>query len=207
MVLTCPGLIGVNGMNSSAVAVCCNTLLQLKPSRTGVPCLFVVRGVLRQQSLAIAEAWLWQIPHAVGQNYTLGDPTAARAFECSADAKVPFSPSPDADFTYHTNHPYVSTDWHPDYVTRCEQKGEELARGLPDFTCWRTRALETRLGPGTPIGLDTLKHALASRDHAEGPICGDWTYGTTIFVLTERPQLHLAPGRPDQVAFQMFGFE
>lgn len=156
LVLTCPGLIGVNGMNSASVAVACNTLLQLRPSRRGVPCLFVVRGVLEQGDLEQAEAWLKRIPHAVGQNYTIGDPTGARAFECSAGDKVGFRPRR------------------------------------------RIEALEARFPPGQPIDPQAIRAALASRDHETYTICGDWTYGCTLFLL--------APGRPDRFAFQSFGF-
>ena len=205
MVFTCPGLIGVNGMNSAAVAVCCNTLLQLRPSREGVPCLFVVRGVLERKNLAEAEAWLKRIPHAVGQNYTLGDPTGARAFECSAGAKVRFQPDPEGDFTYHTNHPLVNKDWHPDYAARCKQRGKTPEEGLS--TCWRFETLKRRVKRGEPITPDTIKASLASRDDSRGRIAGSWTYGCTLFVLTDPPQLHLAPGRPDRYAFQQFRFE
>lgn len=205
LALSCPGLIGVNGMNSASVAVACNTLLQLAPSRTGIPCLFVVRGVLRAENLAAAEAWLKRAPHAVGQNYTLGDPTGARAFECSAGAKVRFQPEPEGDFTYHTNHPLVNTDWHPDYLARCKDRDVEPAEGLR--TCWRFQALTERVRAGKPLTPDTLRAALASRDDARGPICGDWTYGCTLFLLHEgAPRLQLSPGRPDRVAAQTFGF-
>lgn len=205
LVLTCPGLIGVNGMNSEAVAVACNTLLQLRPSRTGVPCLFVVRGVLEQDSLEHAEAWLKEIPHAVGQNYTLGDPTGARAFECSAGAKVRFQPDPKADFTYHTNHPLVNTDWHPDYIAQCEARDVEPEAGLS--VCLRFASLEQRFQLDQPMTPATILAALASRDHDAGPICGDWTYGCTLFLLKEgAPQLQLSPGRPDQFQTQSFGF-
>lgn len=205
LVLTCPGLIGVNGMNSAAVAIACNTLLQLRPSRTGVPCLFVVRGVLERASLEEAEAWLKRIPHAVGQNYTIGDPTGARAFECSAGAKERFLPVPDGDFTYHTNHPLVNTDWHPDYLARCEARGVEPKAGLR--TCLRFESLQERFLGGKPITPGTIRAALASRDHEEDAICGDWTYGCTLFLLRKgAPELRLAPGRPDRFAFQSFTF-
>jgi len=205
LVLSCPGLIGVNGMNSDAVAVACNTLLQLQPSRTGVPCLFVVRGVLERPTLKEAEAWLKRIPHAVGQNYTLGDPTGARAFECSAGAKVRFQPEPDGDYTYHTNHPLVNTDWHPDYLARCQSRQVKPEEGLRE--CWRFETLEDRFRSGQPITVETIRAALASREHERGPICGDWNYGCTIFLLREgRPELQLAPGRPDRFGFQSFGF-
>ena len=205
LVLTCPGLIGVNGMNSASVAVACNTLLQLRPSRAGVPCLFVVRGVLERKNLEEAEAWLKRIPHAVGQNYTLGDPSGVRAFECSAGAKVRFRPAPEADFTYHTNHPLVNTDWHPDYLARCEAREVEPETGL--YTCWRFEALKNRVHAGEPITPTTIRAALASRDHENGPICGDWTYSCTVFVLNDgAPILELTPGRPDRFALQRFGF-
>ncbi len=204
MVLTAPGLIGVNGMNSKSVAIACNTLLQLAPSTKGVPCLFVVRGALERSTLEEAEAWLKQIPHAVGQNYTLGDPSGARAFECSANAKHRFSPEPDGDFTYHTNHPLVSTDWHPDYLARCERRKRSPKKGLR--TCYRIKALEERIVAEKPITREVIVDALASRDHSKGPIAGRWTYACTVFELSSKPILHMAPGRADRYAFQKFGF-
>jgi hypothetical protein len=203
MVFTCPGLIGVNGMNSASVAIACNTLLQLAPSPEGVPCLFVVRGVLERASLAEAEAWLKAIPHAVGQNYTIGDPTGARAFECSAGDKVRFQPG--GDFTYHTNHPLVNRDWHPDYLEACDAKGTTPENGLR--RCRRFESLEARFPEGREIDVPTIRDALASRDDWLGPICGDWNYGCTVFLLEEgSPELQLAPGRPDRYGFQSFGF-
>lgn len=203
LLLTCPGLIGVNGMNSKSVAIACNTLLQLAPSREGLPCLFVVRGALRHESLEAAEAWLREIPHAVGQNYTLGDPDGVRAFECSSGSKEMFAPFAGADFTYHTNHPLVNADWHPDYVVRCDERSVAPKDGLRK--CWRIQALEERFGPDAEITPKSIRAALASRDHARGPICGDWTYGCTLFLLApDDPRMELSPGRPDRVAFQVF---
>lgn len=205
LVLTCPGLIGINGMNSASVAVACNTLLQLRPSREGVPVLFLVRGVLEHESLADAEAWLKRVPHAAGQNYTIGDPTGARALECSAGARVRFQPDPEGDFTYHTNHPLVNTDWHPDYLARCAARNVTPELGLP--ACRRIEALAARVRDDAPITVATIRAALASRDDPRGPICGDWTYGCTVFLLHEgAPVLELSPGRPDRVAVQSFGF-
>ena len=205
MVLTCPGLIGVNGMNSSGVAVCCNTLLQLKPSLKGIPCLFVVRGVLENENLNEAESWLKKIPHAVGQNYTLGDRNESRAFECSAVSKKRFRPTSDADFTYHTNHPLVNTDWHPDYAAACQQKKCKPEEGLN--VCHRFETLQQRIQPGKLITEKTIIDALASRDNEKGPICGPWNYACTVFVLSEIPELHIMPGRADRYRMQTFRFE
>ena len=205
MVLTCPGLIGVNGMNSSGVAVCCNTLLQLKPSLQGIPCLFVVRGVLENKNLNEAESWLKKIPHAVGQNYTLGDRDESRAFECCSVSKKRFRPTSDADFTYHTNHPLVNTDWHPDYVAACETKNCKPEEGL--YVCHRFATLQQRIQAGKPITEQTIIDALASRDHEKGPICGPWNYACTVFVLGKEPELHIIPGRADRYRMQTFRFE
>ena len=192
-------------MNSSGVAVCCNTLLQLKPSLTGVPCLFVVRGVLENENLNEAESWLKKIPHAVGQNYTLGDRNESRAFECSAVIKKRFRPTSDADFTYHTNHPLVNTDWHPDYAAACQQKKCKPEEGLN--VCHRFETLQQRIQPGKLITEKTIIDALASRDNEKGPICGPWNYACTVFVLSEIPELHIMPGRADRYRMQTFRFE
>src|SRR5262249_55706534 len=73
-VLTCPGLIALNGMNSRSVGVCVNTLLQLRPRRSGLPVAFVVRGLLERKTVEEAIAFLGDIEHASGQNYIVGGP-------------------------------------------------------------------------------------------------------------------------------------
>jgi predicted choloylglycine hydrolase len=205
MVLTCPGLIGVNGLNSDGVAVCCNTLLQLQPSLEGVPCLFVVRGVLENRELKTAESWLKKIPHAVGQNYTLGDQNEAHAFECCAISKKRFRPVDNADYTYHTNHPLVNTDWHPEYLARCKEKKCSPAQGLS--VCHRFKTLQQRINMDNPITEKSIIESLASRDSDIGPICGEWNYACTLFILGENPEMHISPGRADSFRMQVFGFQ
>ena len=56
--LTHAGLIGLNGLNSAAIGVCCNTLKQLANCRDGLPVACVVRGVLRQETAAAAVDFL-----------------------------------------------------------------------------------------------------------------------------------------------------
>ena len=145
------------------------------------------------------------LPHAVGQNYTIGDPTGARAFECSADSKHRFLPEPEGDFTYHTNHPLVNTDWHPDYLETCAAQNVDPEVGSRPRR--RFEALQTRFPLGQAIDEMSIRAALASRDDERYTICGDWNYGCTIFLLREgEPELRLAPGRPDRFEFQSFGF-
>ena len=55
-----------------------------------------LRTIVQQvPDLAAAESWLRGIPHAVGQNYTLGDPAGAKALECSAGKVVRFEVPPE----------------------------------------------------------------------------------------------------------------
>src|SRR5262249_2509735 len=49
-VFTCPGLVAMNGMNSRSVGVCVNTLISLRPRRSGLPVAFIVRGLLERKT-------------------------------------------------------------------------------------------------------------------------------------------------------------
>ena len=53
------------------------------------------------------------------------------------------------------------------------------------------------------IDLDILQRLF--RNRASGINNGD-TYGCTIMVLGEKPELHISPGRPDEAPFQVLGF-
>ncbi len=75
LVVTIPGLVGANGLNSRRVGVTVNTILQLRASRTGLPVAFVVRGILACESHAAALEFVRTIEHASGQNYIVGGPT------------------------------------------------------------------------------------------------------------------------------------
>jgi isopenicillin-N N-acyltransferase like protein len=63
------GFIGLTGLNSRPVGICCNTLSQLNYAPDGLPVAFIVRGVLEQPDLDAAEKFLRSIRHASGQNY------------------------------------------------------------------------------------------------------------------------------------------
>ena len=71
-ILTFPGLIATNGMNSKGVGITTNTLKQLAHSRDGLSVAFVVRGVLERQTFDEAQMFLKSVHHASGQNYTVG---------------------------------------------------------------------------------------------------------------------------------------
>jgi isopenicillin-N N-acyltransferase-like protein len=103
MVATLAGTLGMSGINSHGLSICCNTLLQLPPTRQGLPCLFVIRGVLERPSLGDAENFLREIRHASGLHYLIADPHAWCGFECDAAGvrRVPGG----TNWYGHTNHP------------------------------------------------------------------------------------------------------
>lgn len=105
---TLAGTLGMSGINSHGLSICCNTLLQLPPTRRGLPCLFVIRGVLECRDLAAAEEFLRRVTHASGLHYLLADPQGWLGVECDATGvrRVPSDPA-----CYgHTNHPKTAPE-------------------------------------------------------------------------------------------------
>ncbi len=207
VVLSHAGLIGWNGMNNKGVGVCCNTLSQLAYCRDGLPVNCIVRGVLQQSTEADAVKFVQEIKHASGQNYIIGGLAGVSCLECSAGKVSPFKPDKKRGLVWHTNHPLVNDD------LAAKQK-EKKKPEKPDNSAVRLRALETRLGTEAPaLGLDLAKTTLTSRDSAEFPVCrplkakkDNFTFACTIMVLSEKPELHIAPGPPDMTPFQKFAF-
>ena len=101
---TYPGCLATMGMNSNGVIVIVNAL-DLNINLTGMPVDFVTRGALHQPTAQDAISFIREIPHAVGQNYTVLDGTDL--FMVEADASevkdVPLHPEVSA----HTNHAFT----------------------------------------------------------------------------------------------------
>ena len=207
-VLTAPGLIGFNGMNSQGVGVTTNTLTQLANARQGLPVAFVVRGVLERASFKDAQSFLLSVRHASGQNYTLGGGGRVACFEASANKVVQIDPPNAGSFLYHTNHPVANRDYSAFGALA-------MAHADPaDNSHTRYDALRKRLSadPGKGI-LDTVQATLRSRDSELHPICRRhrdsqqvFTYASTIMVLDTKPYLIAAPGPPDQYEYSVFRF-
>jgi isopenicillin-N N-acyltransferase like protein len=204
LVLTVPGAIGVNGLNSSAVAITCNTLLKLEYSKDGLPVSFIVRGVLQQKSLKEAIDFLHNIKHASGQNYIIGGPERTHSFECSANKVSEFIVYQDAQLTYHTNHPLANDDFNHRYLANLKKQNKTPKED--PFYCLRFEALEKRLKNHARVDVDLIKATLSSRDHEKNPVSNKYTYASTIMILSVKPELHIAPGRPHQTAFKIFRF-
>lgn len=196
-VVTVPGLVGANGLNSRSVAVCVNTLLQLKPSREGLPVAFVVRGILSKKTHAEALAFVRTIEHASGQNYIVAGLEEAPSLECSQKVVSRYVPFEDARLTFHTNHPLVNSNFRSGYVKRLEEKGP--------YHCDRFVALAERLKGDSKVDADAVKKALGIRNPGV-PVNNSSTYVCTVMVMKRAPELHISAGRPDEVPFEILKF-
>lgn len=208
-VVTLPGLVGANGMNSSRVGVCVNTLLQLRPSDDGLPVAFVVRGVLARKDWHKARAFLYDVRHASGQNYTIGGPDVAHAFECSARRVTPFRPFGRATHTWHTNHPLVNTEWSEPFAKRAKQAGKdpkEMLRACPRFELLEARLGKEAVKNGKEVDLDWVLAALRSKD-SRVPICNSHTFACTIMLLGPKPELRISAGGADRNELRVFRFD
>lgn len=213
-VLTYPGFVGMNGLNTSAVGVCVNALLQLDQCLDGLPVAFVVRGILAQDGYRQALEFVREIRHASGQCYTIGGPKEIAAIECSAHEKARFEPPSLAGRVCHTNHPLASKDQkiYGEILKRLSQEGaERRGKGNSEI---RFSALERRLKEKERVTKETLKAALGSHDDPHNPVCrhrpkqgeGGFTFACTVMELSDSPTLYMAPGPACMTAFESFVF-
>ncbi|MFZ2052934.1 MAG: C45 family autoproteolytic acyltransferase/hydrolase [Candidatus Aminicenantales bacterium] len=203
LVFTIPGLVAANGLNDRSVAVCVNAVTQLAYSAKGLPVAFTIRGILRQKSYEDAVLFLEKIVPAAPQNYVIGGPDKAASFERSAKRMAEFVPFAGAEFTYHTNHPLVNDDFNLRFTEGLRKRGMSLDEYKA--RCPRFKFLgRTFKGNAAALDLAVLKRVYSDRD---SKINNPGTYGCTIMLLGQRPELHIAPGRPDDVPFEVLGFE
>ena len=101
---TYPGSLATMGMNSNGVIVVVNAL-DLATNMTGMPVDFVTRGALHQPTAADAIAYIREIPHAVGQNYTVLDSKDLFMVEAAADNVIDVPTHPEV--SGHTNHAFT----------------------------------------------------------------------------------------------------
>jgi isopenicillin-N N-acyltransferase-like protein len=213
LVLSCPGVIALNGLNSKAIGVCVNTLLQLDQRIDGLPVAFVIRGILSHDGFEKALEFVKSVPHASGQCYTIGGSDEVACFECSAHEAVRFYPCAGATRLFHTNHPLVNDDTniYREFLKKLPPGG---GREGPSNAEIRYQCLESRLGdPEKAITIDSVKEALGSKDDPLNPVCrdrrpggGGFTYACTIIELSKSPVLHIASGPPCSTGFTKFGF-
>ncbi|NQT24861.1 hypothetical protein HQ585_05880 [candidate division KSB1 bacterium] len=190
-VLTAPGLLALNGMNSKGIGITANGLSGLNPDLKGLPVAFVIRTTLEQTSIKDAVSFIKSVNHAKAQNYIVGGPEEAVSLECDGRKIHSFVSEKNSKVTYHTNHylarPHVSNY---DYCSRLETMKEALEK--VDYQ----------------IGFKEIQKILSSTKWNAGrPISHPFCYGSTIMVLGSPPELYLAPGQPDLYDYVRFGFE
>jgi isopenicillin-N N-acyltransferase-like protein len=186
------GSTGLCGYNSAGVSICCNTLLTLPHSASGLPVNCVVRGVLAQSTLADARTFVTSATHASGQAYLIGGSRQLLGLECSAAGCREYGEGEER--VWHTNHPLVSDE------TASIESIEILATS---DTVARGRFLEERLvGIGDAAGIEV---ALSDRTVPicrvpEGPRTAI-TFGSIVMELHAPPVVTLAPGPPDRTPY------
>ena len=68
--------------------ICCNTLMELQASDSGLPVAFIVRGILSKRNGQDALFFIKNIPNASGQNYIIGTQDSVCDFESSPQVKL-----------------------------------------------------------------------------------------------------------------------
>ena len=211
-VFTIAGVVATNGINNHGIGICCNTLLQLDNCRDGLPVACVLRGVLAQKTEDAAITFLHAVKHASGQNYIIGGPERAYSFECSSHKVSRFIPEGTGDLVWHTNHPLANDDYTPMYRehTKYPKNGSNGPTNSEiRLECVRSLALEHP----SDLDVDAIKSILKSQDPVEHPVSvplrdknSAFTFGSLIMVLSEKPELYVAPGPPHVVPYQVFRF-
>ena len=199
---TFPGYIGANGMNNKRVSVVVNAIMQLKPSRSGLPVAFVVRGVLEKSSYEEAVQFLEEVTFGAPQNYLVGGIQQMGSYECSVDRVAEFIPFEGAYFTYHTNHPLVNDNYTDGFMNYLDTEGMTLEEY--QGRCHRFNSLQAHYSDNNAVfDADTMKSIFSRRDWG---INNQSTFGCTIMILSDPPELLVSPGRPDEQPFLRFTF-
>jgi isopenicillin-N N-acyltransferase-like protein len=211
-IVTCAGLVALNGMNSEGIGMCMNTIMELKASTDGLPVAFIIRGVLNQWNGKVAMDFLQKVKHASGQNYILGTVDSVYDFEASANKVVRYIPAGgDGSLVYHTNHALANDDVKPWYNKLFEKNMAGLNQN--NNSVIRQAAMQERLAKQAAISPDVIKSALRSKDNAYNPVCrvyreggSGFTFSAIIFTLGARRSVQLTCGAPDQSEFEEYFF-
>jgi len=212
-VFTYAGFIAAFGVNNHRVGVGVNGIAQLSSSRIGLPVAFVVRGLLETTNPEEAASFLHAVLHASPQTYVIAGPSKVAAFECSPNFIVPFANAECPNVVFHTNHPMVNRDFSAKYLKHLE--GIDQAVLESDNSHSRLKSLQNQVQK-TAGELDAagLKKILSARDSGEHPICMGYVndatimnLGSTVMVLSDPPEFHVAFGPADSSPFMVHKFK
>lgn len=199
------GTVASDGLNSAGLGVCLNHVGQLRRDPGGIPVVYIVNKILNECStIDEARKYLAKATHASGMNYLLGDRHEVVSLEVSVGQLAEYKPAEDLKRVWHTNHPYVNSDYCENYATW---------KALNDSEAGNTEARaavlkEALLDATKPLDAERAMEILRSRD---GPVSSlpedDFpTINALVIEHGEEPVLHFAPGAPSHNGFRTFGF-
>lgn len=189
-VLSGAGLLGLTGANSDGVGICVNALGMLRHDGAGLPVACALRGALDRPTASAAAAFLREVPHASGQQYSVIDGEGgAFGLECSAGGAT--SSAPGSGRFFHTNHPLASPDVDPG-VTGDLELAENSRRRLA--TLERTGGeVATRADARVALSDRTAPICVSRRDDSA------WlTFGAVAIETGEHVRMDVALGPPDE---------
>ena len=212
LVFSYAGVIGLGGVNSRAVAVCVNALMQLDQRPDGLPVAFVVRGILAQPTLGDAVRFIREVPHASGQAYTVGGPEGVVGLECSAHSVCHYPAAPGTRCLLHTNHPLASDDQSVFRQLAGRMPAEQLERSRTNSER-RLESCARRFGnPVAPVDAAAVMGLLCSHDDPDASVCAHGGAATAAFsawsVIYEfgpEPAVHLTCGPPCRSDYRRIG--
>ena len=212
-ILSCAGMVGLNGMNDKGIGICLNSLMELQASTDGLPVAFVVRGVLNKQTGPEALSFLKSVKHATGQNYILGIADSIYDFEASANQVVRFLPKEGQNpVVYHTDHSLANQDvkdWYKAYHQKV-LAGETKSNNSEV----RFATLEKELDKSpNQISTALIKNTLRSKEDPRNPVCISYNEGTfgftfssVLFTLGGNRSVQITYGPPDQSEYKEYFF-
>ncbi|MEQ1677538.1 MAG: C45 family peptidase [Chitinophagaceae bacterium] len=212
-IITCAGLVALNGMNAASIGMCMNTIMELQASTDGLPVAFIIRGVLNQKNGKDAMDFLKNVKHASGQNYILGIVDSVYDFEASSNQVIRFVPQTgDHLLVYHTNHALANNDVKPWYKKLFENN--IAGRNTSDNSVIRLASLQQRLDKQpAAITPDIIKNTLRAKDNPYNPVCRTYreggfgfTFSSILFTLSGRRSVQLTYGSPDQSEYEEYFF-
>jgi isopenicillin-N N-acyltransferase like protein len=210
LILTYPGLIGLNGMNETGIGVCVNTLLELKASSNGLPVAFIVRRIINSTDQEDLLHFIQTVSHASGQNYILGIRGDVYDFEASANKVVRFDPGNKNGAVYHTNHSIVNDDIWPWIKELTQQNLGQNPMNINSIA--RLATVQNRVAQNDMINDSLIKETLRSKEDANSPIClssagkGAFTFASVIMTMTGVPYIQITSGPPDESEYKTVYF-
>ena len=210
-IVSCAGLVALNGMNAKGIGICVNTIMELQASTDGLPVAFIIRELLRKQNGNEALSFLQTVKHASGQNYLIGIADSVYDFEASSGSVVRFQTNNSKGVIYHTNHALANhdvKDWYKKYHERVMAGEAKNMNSAIRFASLEQRLSQQEKG----IDPDIIKTTLRSKDDPANPVCrslsgGGFTFSSVLFTLTGERSVQVTYGPPDQAEFKEYFFK